>query len=252
MRFDIGTYSLTVNIPTRDKLLQEVTRRFSAGEGFALATLNLDHLVKLKSDDDFRQAYAAQDFVVADGNPIVWMSKLAGRPVGLAPGSELIEPIAKRAAAAGVSVGLVGSTDDVLAAAEDGLLKCVPGLNISARIAPPMGFDPDGPDADAIFEELEISGTRMVFLALGAPKQERMAARGRHIVPQIGFASIGAGLDFISGHQVRAPVIVRKLALEWLWRMLSNPRRLFARYMMCIAILPRHLFNALRLRLTSE
>ena len=88
----------------------------------------------------------------------------------------------------------------------------------------------------------------MVFLALGSPKQEILAARGRMLVPEIGFASIGAGLDFLAGTQTRAPRIFRKLALEWLWRMLSNPRRLGLRYLHCMAILPGQVLGALRQR----
>lgn len=89
----------------------------------------------------------------------------------------------------------------------------------------------------------------MVFLALGAPKQEIMAARGRELTPEIGYASIGAGLDFLAGTQTRAPLIFRKLALEWLWRMVSSPKRLGPRYLACLAILPGQVIGALRQRM---
>jgi exopolysaccharide biosynthesis WecB/TagA/CpsF family protein len=89
-----------------------------------------------------------------------------------------------------------------------------------------------------MLDELAASGARVCFLALGAPKQEILAARGFARHPGLGFVSIGAGLDFIAGHQTRAPVWVRRIAAEWLWRMLGNPRRLARRYLECIAILP--------------
>jgi exopolysaccharide biosynthesis WecB/TagA/CpsF family protein len=88
----------------------------------------------------------------------------------------------------------------------------------------------------------------LCFIALGAPKQEVFAALGRQIAPEVGFASIGAGLDFIAGTQERAPVWVRKLALEWLWRALSSPRRMVPRYAACAAILPLEIAAAVRLR----
>ena len=248
MRFFAGSYAVDVNVPTKAALLQEVTRRFSAGQGFALATLNLDHLVKLQSHEDFQQAYAAQDFVVADGNPIVWLSRLAARPVELVPGSDLVLPLAARAASAGVSVGFIGSTLEALTAAEAAMQDKIPGLSVVAKIAPPMGFDPQSETADAIFAELEASGARLVFLALGAPKQEMMAARGRDAVPSIGFASIGAGLDFLAAKQQRAPAWVRAVAMEWLWRLLTNPLRLAGRYARCFMILPAHTVAALRQR----
>lgn len=233
---------------SKSALMADVARRFAGDDGFALATINLDHLVKLRRDPVFAEAYAAQDLVVADGNPIVWLSRLAGRPVELVPGSDLILPLAQAAADAGVSVALLGSTEPALTAAALALQARVPGLNVAACIAPPMGFDPAGPGADLVLEQVRSSGARLVFLALGAPKQERLAARGRRVLPDVGFASIGAGLDFLAGRQTRAPQWVRAIAMEWLWRMLSNPRRLAARYAECAVILPGQAVRAIRLR----
>ena len=248
MQFSFPPHRIAVNMPDRTALLAEVGRRLAAGQGFALATINLDHLVKLRRDPVFAAAYAAQDLVVADGNPVVWLSRLARRPVALVPGSELVVPLARQAAQAGVAVALVGSTAPALAAAATALQAQVPGLRVAACIAPPMGFDPDSPQAGALLDELGASGARLVFLALGAPKQERLAARGRVALPQTGFASVGAGLDFLAGTQVRAPVWVRRIAMEWLWRMLSNPRRLARRYAECALILPGQAVSAWQLR----
>ncbi len=88
----------------------------------------------------------------------------------------------------------------------------------------------------------------LCFIALGAPKQESFAARGRQLAPDVGFASVGAGVDFIAGSQTRAPAWVRAMAMEWLWRALSSPRRLLPRYAACAAILPGQITAALRLR----
>lgn len=223
---------------TRDTLLAEMEARLRAGEGFAVATLNLDHTVKLGRDPVFRAAYAAQSHVVADGNPIVWLCRIAGRPVELVPGSDLIRPAMALAARLSVPVGLIGSTDAVLARAATVLEAAFPGLRVVARIAPPMGFDPDGAGAEAALDQVAETGARLVLLALGAPKQERLAALGRVRQPHLGFLSIGAGLDFIAGTQRRAPRWVRVLALEWLWRMLGDPVRLVGRYAACAAALP--------------
>lgn len=120
-------------------------------------------------------------------------------------------------------------------------------MNIAYLHAPQFGFDPEGDAARGILAEIDAQDIRMVFLALGAPKQERFAALGRELAPHAGFASIGAGLDFLSGHQIRAPYWVRKLTLEWLWRMLHSPRRLVRRYALCAVELP-----GLALRSRSE
>ncbi|SEG28415.1 polymer biosynthesis protein, WecB/TagA/CpsF family [Thalassococcus halodurans] len=244
MDFKVGTYQVRVNTPTVKDLHDQVRARLSSGQGFAMATLNLDHLVKLRTSKPFQAAYAAQDIVVADGNPIVWLSKIAGKPVELIPGSDAIIPLCRIAAQVGAPVGLVGSTDDTLKAAAEYLERQVEGLKVVSTIAPPFGFDPKGADAEAILKELQSAGVRLCFIALGAPKQEEFAAKGRDVTPEIGFASIGAGLDFFSGAQERAPAWVRKIAMEWLWRTLGQPARMVPRYAKCFGILPGHALRA--------
>ncbi|MGL4236948.1 WecB/TagA/CpsF family glycosyltransferase [Tabrizicola sp.] len=228
-----------VSFPTEAALLADIEGRLRAGRGFAVATLNLDHIVKMRRSAGFRRAYAAHSHVVADGNPIVWLARLSGRPeVSLVPGSELIAPMAALAARVGVPLAFLGSTEPVLEAAAAALRADHPGLEVVACLAPPYGFDPESPAADALLDQVAASGARICLLALGAPKQEVLAARGIARHPGLGFLSIGAGLDFIAGHQTRAPVWVRKIAMEWLWRMLSNPRRLARRYLDCALVLP--------------
>ncbi|WP_071675447.1 WecB/TagA/CpsF family glycosyltransferase [Nioella nitratireducens] len=248
MEFQAGDHRVWVTVTGWPQLQEKVRERFRAGQGFALATLNLDHLTKLRTPGPFRDAYAAQDFVTADGNPIVWCARLADQPVELLPGSDLILPLCRLAVEENVPLGLVGSTEDSLTGAADALRLRVPGLRIVSKVAPPMGFDPASAAADQILLGLSYAGVRLCFLALGAPKQEILAARGRAVVPEIGFASIGAGLDFLSGQQTRAPKWVRAVAMEWLWRLLSNPKRLATRYAMAFRDLPGHLWRSWRLR----
>ncbi|WP_425093876.1 WecB/TagA/CpsF family glycosyltransferase [Tropicimonas sp. S265A] len=241
-----------VNVVSQEALLADLEGRLVRKQGFSIATLNLDHVVKLRSLPAFAEAYKAHTHVTADGNPIVWLLRLAGQRVALVPGSELVVPVATLAARQEVPVGFFGSDDGSLAAAEAALKDKVPGLEVAARIAPPMGFDPVGPQADALIAELQASGARVVFLALGAPKQEILAARIQSAFPEIGVLSIGAGLDFLAGSQTRAPVLVQKLAMEWVWRLLQNPGRLWRRYLACITILPGLAASAMRLRYRQE
>ena len=248
MKFRFGSSEIGVNVATSAALLAAVGARLAAGQGFALATINLDHLVKLRESAAFRGAYGAQDLIVADGNPIVWLSRLARRPVSLVPGSDLVEPLARVAAKAGAAVALVGSTQAALDAAALHLAQTVPGLTVVLCHAPAMGFDPTGPLADQILADLVRLDVGLCFVALGAPKQEAFAAHGRKLAPKVGFASVGAGLDFIAGHQARAPALVRRIAMEWAWRALTSPRRLIPRYAACAAILPGQIMAAWRLR----
>lgn len=248
MQFFLGDHTITVNMPTRHALMTEVRRRFRSGEGFALGTINLDHLVKMSDSADFARIYASQDLLVADGNPIVALSRLAGKPVDLVPGSDLVLPLGRLAAEESVPVALVGSTQEALDDAMTVLEREAPGIRVVVRIAPSSRFDPDGGEADDILRRLAEADVRLCFLALGAPKQETLAVRGRALAPRVGFASIGAGLDFLGGHQRRAPVWVQRLAMEWLWRAVNSPRRLIPRYARSFAILPRQVVLAMRQR----
>ncbi|MDO5704824.1 MAG: WecB/TagA/CpsF family glycosyltransferase, partial [Paracoccus sp. (in: a-proteobacteria)] len=110
-----GPDQIGITHPTRADLLSDLAAHLAGPQGFTLATLNLDHLVKLRRDRDFLSAYQAHSHIVADGNPVVWLSRLAGHQVELIPGSELVQPLAALAAQTGTPVGLLGSTDEVLA-----------------------------------------------------------------------------------------------------------------------------------------
>jgi len=229
---------VTVTVPDRAGLLADLRVRLADGRGFSVATLNLDHAVKLGRDPAFRAAYAAQTHVTADGNPVVWLSRLAGQEVSLIPGSELVAPVAALSAETGVPMALVGSSEASLEAAAARLAAQHPGLQIVLTLPPSIGFDPEGPEADEMIAAIEASGARLVIIALGAPRQERFAARARARLPDVGFLSVGAGLDFISGAQTRAPKWVRVLGAEWLWRLALSPRRFAMRYGACLLALP--------------
>lgn len=248
MQFRFDTTVVTVNVTDRTTLLAAVAQRFVAREGFALATINLDHLVKLRASPAFRTIYAVQDFVVADGNPIVWLSRLARHPVELVPGSDMVIPLVRLAVQYNRRVALIGTTEQALRTAASELESKIPGLNVALTIAPTMGFDPSGTEAKAILARLAAADIGFCVLALPVGKQEVLSGLGRNLTPHTGFANFGAGLDFLAGSQTRAPRWMRMLAMEWLWRAISNPRRMLPRYAACFAILPGQIAAALKLR----
>jgi exopolysaccharide biosynthesis WecB/TagA/CpsF family protein len=229
-------------------LLCDLESHLSSEKGFAVATSNLDHFVKVRRDPVFRDAYSRHTHVVADGNPVVWLQRLAGRQVELVTGSDLVEPLMDLAARLRVPVALLGSTPEALRAAADHLMAKSESLTIVARLSPPFGFDPQGPDADRFLRLLEDSGARLCLLALGAPKQEIFAARALGCLPNCGFVSVGAGLDFLAKTQRRAPAWVRGLAMEWFWRLMGDWPRLSKRYRDCALILPSLAVTALKER----
>lgn len=241
------TPPVCVTVATADDLHQDIERRIAAGTGFTVATLNLDHAVKLRSDPAFRAAYTRHTHVTADGNPIVWLSRLAGHDVDLVTGSDLLDPAIAQAACNGWSVAFFGSTQATLDIAAERLVTAHPSLKIVLCIAPPMGFDPESAAADDMADDIA-SVAQICLLALGAPKQERFAARAAARHPHVGFFSIGASLDFVAGTQTRAPAWVRAIAAEWVWRFVNSPARLARRYGACILILPGLFLKALNIR----
>ena len=207
-------------------------------------TLNLDHVVKMRKDVAFRAAYQRAPLITADGFPIVLACRLQGKRVNRVTGSDLIAPISAEAARCGKSIYLFGSSATVLIKASRLLQERNPELKIAGFFAPPREFNPTSEEAIRCVAAIGGSGADLCFVALGAPKQELFADQGRRLLPNISFVCIGAGLDFIAGAQTRAPLLMQRWGLEWLWRAFSDPRRLLYRYLLCIGTLPGILARA--------
>ncbi|MDX2306621.1 MAG: WecB/TagA/CpsF family glycosyltransferase [Hyphomicrobium sp.] len=224
----------TINIANSDAAISAAIETASRGAGFTLFTLNLDHLVKLRDTASFRNAYHQATFVTADGMPVAALARAQDSRIVRTTGADLLIPLALAAAEAGLPVYLFGTSAEVLGEAGRRLSDNSEGrLDIAGSASPPPGFDPESAEADAYIDAIDASGARLCFVALGAPKQELFAARAVARGARCGFICIGASLDFIAGKQVRAPLLVQNAGAEWLWRLLSDPRRLAKRYALC-------------------
>ena len=210
----------------------------SRDDGFTVFTLNLDHLVKLRRCAKFRWAYARARFVTADGTPVARLAAQQNPKIERTTGADLVVPLAEAAARLELPVYFFGSTEEALARTARALnSRCAGHLDIVGEAAPPAGFDPEGPEADAAIARIEASGARLCFVALGAPKQEIFAARAVARGSSVGFVCVGAALDFLAGSQSRAPRLMQSTGLEWFWRLASNPRRMASRYALCAVLL---------------
>lgn len=248
MQFIVGKGRVALNVRDQASLLAIIEERLSHDQGFALATMNVDHLEKLQFDKAFRAAYAAHDLVVADGNPVVWLARLAGHEFSLVPGSDLVQPLCALAARLDKPVAIIGGSQEGCEAAAQRLSVQHPGLRVAMVAAPGFPFDPEGVEADGLIRRLSTSGAALCLVALGAPRQEIFAARASRQCRGVGFASVGAGIDFIAGRQRRAPRLLRRARMEWVWRAASSPRRLGPRYLRGALILPGHALRAWRHR----
>lgn len=226
-----------INIVTPDDAVACVRARLRARRGFNFATLNLDHLVKLRSNSVFRAAYARMNFVSADGAPIAALARQEAPMVRRATGADLLVPLCRMAARDQIPVALFGSTRNSLAAAADRLRALAPGLSVAHIDSPVFGFDPLSREAEDYGAAIAASGARLCFVCLGAPKQEIFADRMAQAYGEIGFISVGAAVDFQSGAQIRAPRFAQAAGMEWAWRLASQPRRMAWRYLQCAALL---------------
>ena len=219
--------------------VSSIVQRLGQDQSFLVCTLNLDHLVKLRTNSRFRKAYAGAEVVLADGFPIVAFAKLNGVALERATGSDLIDPLCHAAAERGFPVYLFGTTLKTLCAAGRKLAAAIPELEIAGAYAPPAGFEVDSEAADEAIAIIQQSGARICLVALGAPRQELFSARAIDATSGVAFLGIGASLDFIGGAQTRCPKFLRQLKLEWAWRLASDPRRLAPRYVACAALFAR-------------
>lgn len=195
-----------------------------------VVTPNVDHVVNFQSNPALREAYAAADLVLADGKPVVWASRLVGRPLPeTVRGSELA-PALLDAAPAGLRVFLLGAAPGVADRAARAIGRRWPQVQVAGTYSPPPGFANSETENRAVVERLAAERPQVVLLALSAPQQEIWAHRRHAELPARVLLCLGATIDLLAGHRRRAPVWMRRVGLEWFFRMLQEPRRLFPRY----------------------
>ena len=219
--------SLWLDALSFDGALAAVEQLLASGTGGALFTPNVDHIVTAESHAGLRDAYAAADLSVADGQWVVWASRLLGTPLPeKISGSDLLLPLARAAGQKGRSIFLLGGAPGIAEEAarrleKEGALIC--GLE-SPRIdlAEPQ---------DALVARIAGARPSLVLVALGCPKQELWIHRHRARLRPAVLVGIGATLDFLAGRVRRAPPWVSRTGLEWAFRLALEPRRLARRYL---------------------
>ena len=198
-----------------------------------IVTPNLDILRQFTRCPDNRRLILAASHRVADGQPIIWASRLLGRPVpGRVPGSDLVLSLPQAAARDGLSVFLLGGNPGVAAAAAARLEAQCPGLERVGSYCPPYGFEDDPSEMAKVKSAVKSARPALVLIGLGFPKQERLIDVLRTDLSETWFVGVGISLSFLAGDQPRAHAALQGLGLEWLHRLVHEPRRLFRRYVM--------------------
>lgn len=224
-------YGVPFHNVTFEEAVDWVVARVRSGRPAKIATANLDFVTRAWNDPELQRILIDADLVLADGFPIVKLSPLFGpRLKARVTGSDLTPMLAARAAREGMSIYGLGGGTGVAEKAMALLKRRHPDLKIAGTFSPPFA-DLLEMDHREILKRLEQAEPDILFVALGAPKQEKfisMHINGWNVPVAMG---VGASLDFITGEQRRAPRWMRQIHLEWLWRICCNPRRLFFRYL---------------------
>lgn len=199
-------------------------------------------VVEAQDDADFRRILNEADLNVPDGMPLVWSL----RHLGLAAaercyGPDLTLHVCRAAADAGLPIALYGSSPETLELLQQRLPELAPGLSIACAISPPFRALSEEEDA-AFTEQIIGSGARIVLVGLGCPKQERWCAEHKGRIPGVMLA-VGAAFDFHAGRLAQAPPLLQRFGLEWAFRLMMEPRRLWKRYS---RIVPRFLIGFAR------
>lgn len=192
-----------------------------------VVTPNVDHVIRLQRDPSLREVWKKADICVCDSQVLRMLAKLRGIRLKLVRGSDLCSALFHEIIEPGDTIAVVGATRSCI----DELKDRFPGVEI-AHHEPPMGLRSNAAARRAAAEFVASSQSRFALIAVGAPQQEMIAREVRDLPNARGFAlCIGAGLDFVTGKQKRAPLALQAVGLEWAFRLATNPRRLWKRYL---------------------
>ncbi|MFT3785624.1 MAG: WecB/TagA/CpsF family glycosyltransferase [Tepidisphaeraceae bacterium] len=218
---------------TEQQAIDHILNELNHGYGGVVVTPNLDHLRRCRSDMNFAALVSETELVVPDGMPLIWASRLQGTPLPQrVAGSDLILSLSGAAAKAGRSIYLLGGAPGTAEGAAEVLRSRYPGIKVVGTYCPPMGFDSDSTQMAKIVDSLQQAKPDIVFVALGSPKQEFLIERIRTTLPQAWWLGVGVSFSFLTGHVQRAPRWVQKIGMEWVHRLVQEPKRLFKRYVM--------------------
>lgn len=221
MRVDVTTYGESVR--------QIVSWAKGADYGY-VCLANVHMTMETYDAEEFRNVVNGARLVTPDGTPLVWMLRLLGAPLkDRVYGPELTVRLCQAASEAGISVGFYGGTESSVITLVNRFRTRFPGLKVGYAYAPP--FRPLTPaEDDEVVRAINASGIRLLFVGLGCPKQEYwMAAHSKKV--QAVMLGVGAAFDFHSGRTRQAPNWIQRTGMEWLFRLMMEPRRLWKRYL---------------------
>jgi len=221
-----------LNISIDNLYLNDLLKRLKLGG--IVFTPNVDHLVKLQKDPEFYEVYKIADYITCDSQILKYISIFLGSPIQeKISGSDLFPAFYKYYGDdSEVTIFLLGAAAGVAEIARDKINVKVGREMVIDTYSPPFGFEKDEQECNYIINRINESGATVLAVGVGAPKQEKWIYKYRHKMPRVKvFLAIGATIDFEAGQKQRSPKWMSKLGIEWLHRLLSEPQRLWKRYL---------------------
>lgn len=216
---------------TMKETLDEIDKLILKNDRSYVVTPNVDHIVMLETDVELKNIYRDASLILADGKPLLWISKWYKTPIKeKISGSDLFPLLCEMAAKKGYSMFFLGAAEGVAAKAAENLKKKYNGLKIVGTYSPPYGFEKDEIESEKIIDMVKEAHPDILILGLGSPKQEKFVY---HYCKDLGVPislGLGASLDFEAGNIRRAPKWMSNHGLEWLYRLIKEPKRMFKRY----------------------
>ncbi|MCU0567594.1 MAG: WecB/TagA/CpsF family glycosyltransferase [Oculatellaceae cyanobacterium Prado106] len=198
-----------------------------------VVTPNAHHVVLLQNDCQFRQIYQQARWVVPDGVSLLWAAQFLSTPLaGRVNGTDLFEELCAESAIAGLKVFLLGGRPGAAEKAAKVLQQRYPTLNIVGTYCPPYGFQNNAQELDTMNAAIQAANPDLLFVGLGAPKQESWIYNNYQTLNVPVSLGIGVSFELVSGIVPRAPRWMQYTGLEWLFRLFMEPKRLWQRYLL--------------------
>ncbi len=224
-------FGLEIDNLSMGETLAAIERLAESGRPALVVTPNAQHITLLRTNPAFRSAYSGADLIVADGLPLIWLSRLVGHPLKeRVAGADILPAFAGVAARKKYRLSFLGAEPGVAARAAEILARRNAGLNVVQALSPPAGFHRREEDNARVIETIRSARPDVLFVGLGTPKGEIWARRNKKTIGAPVTICVGAAFDFLTGAQKRAPLILQRVGLEWFYRFLHDPFRLWKRY----------------------
>ena len=249
----LGIGVSSVDIPTAVSTIEQWILRC---ERHYVCITSVHGIIESQYDDNLRRIHNNAGMVTPDGMPLVWVSRMMGlHGTDRVYGPDLMLAVCERAGQRGFSHFFYGGGPGVPERLVERLSQRYPALKVVGCYSPP--FRPPTPDEDQkIVEQINSSGADIVWVGLSTPKQEHWMAAHVDKLNAVVMIGVGAAFDFNAGLKKQAPRWMRKAGLEWTFRLATEPRRLWSRYLRCnpifLALIGMQLLHLRRYNLGPE